>query len=214
MSGSLFDAVHGLLTRTYGLTPLDRPGRFVLGDTRYRDRHGPLAGPRLLVEQAGADLKLGVYLPDAMVRQLERFPPQHGLHEENIEPFAALVEELDHLLMLVHRWRSGRKISRFELELQANVSKHLVLTRYLAGTKKRLSEGRRAWLYANLFGRVQYTEPNPHTRTRYRDAARYAVRFLKGFARTSARHRLRVLRRFHHDSVNGKLKLIERLAEP
>jgi hypothetical protein len=214
VSGSLFDAVHGLLTRTYGLAPLDRPGRFVLGDARYRDRHGPLTGPRLLVEHTRDDLKLGVYLPDAMIHQLERFPPQHGLHEKNIEPFAALVEELDHLITLVHRWRCGRKVSRFELELQANVSKHLVLTRYLAGTKKRLSEGRRAWLYANLFGRVQYTEPNPAARTRYRDAARYAVRFLRGFALTSARHRLRVLRRFHHGSVNGKLNLIERLANP
>ena len=60
----------------------------------------------------------------------------------------------------------------FELELHANVSKHLVLARFLAGSGRaaRSSAAARAWLRWHLFhkGNAQRTT-EPDVRARYRE---------------------------------------------
>src|SRR5207245_8805560 len=102
-------------------------GPFLIGDegyrARYRGRDGSLpateVGARLLVRESGAPLRVALYYPDALVSHLERHSPLRGVGEVNIEAFAVLVEELDHLLTLACRAAEGRPISLLELEHHA-----------------------------------------------------------------------------------------------
>lgn len=212
MSRSLLDVVQDVLTRTYRIEPLRDPGRFVLGEHGWRRRPRPPEGSpddaQLLVEERERAVRLGVYFPRSMIATLEAHPPQRGLNQANVDAFATFVEEVDHLLTVADRWRRGRPVSRVELELQANVSKHLVLSRFLAGRRRRLCDGRRAWLHAHLFGRVEWTDDDPAVRARYRDAARWAVRFLERWRALAPAKRVASLRRFHRATMGEKLDWI------
>ena len=220
----LLAVVQGLLERTYGIPGgLIDAGRFVVCDHGYRRFYGgaptPTAvgaadgqGARTLVREASDGLRAAIYYPDALIRRLEQYPPQHGLCEQNVDAFATLVEEVDHLLLLAERYRNDRPVTQFEMELQANISKHLVLIRYLAGNARLLDEPSRLWLAHHLFEKVRYADEDPAVRARYRDAAGWAVRFLKVLRPMPAGARTESLRAFHAADSAGKVELTHRLA--
>jgi len=221
---SLLESVRGLLERTYAMqTGLGELAPFVIGDQGLRQLYGARsihevigsasgAGARLLVRETEAGVRASVYFPDALIRCLERDPPQGGIDESNVDAFATLVEELDHLLLLAARSREHRPVSLLELELHANVSKHLVLSRFMAGGSPRLSEARKSWLRYHLFEKVRFCDDDPEVRRRYELASRWAVRFLKSLPPMRPAGRVRTLRVFHAVNAAGKVELIERLA--
>jgi hypothetical protein len=88
-----------------------------------------------------------------MIRHLEAKPPQRGVNEDNVDAFAVLVEELDHLLVTAERAHAGRGVSLLELEIQANVSKELVLSRFLTRRGRISDDDRRAWVKISRFTR-------------------------------------------------------------
>lgn len=213
-----------MIVRTYAISPILRDvGRFVIGDRGYRVLYDDTAfeqivaggggpdGARMLLRETEDGLRAAVYLPDALIRRLERHPPQLGLSEQNVGCFATLVEELDHLLLVAERVDQGRPVSLFELELHANVTKHLVLGRFLAGNRNRLGARGRLWLRRRLFDGA-FTDPDARVRERYRAASRWAVRFLDGLAGIDPRIRVPMLRRFHSTNSAGKLELIDGFA--
>lgn len=218
---SLLEQLRGLIERTYGFqTEIIDLGRYVVGNAGYRRFYAGRAaltsvdslphGARTMVRTLPGALRACIYYPDEMIETLEAYPPQIGLCDENVDAFATLVEELDHLLLLVWRKRQQRAVSLFELELQANVTKHLVLSRYLAAGRPRLDPPERAWLRHHLFDKQRFSGDSPAVVERYREAARYGVRFLERLPQP-ARARLAALRRFHELDVAGKLELIEGL---
>lgn len=224
MAASLLDVVRGLLERTYAMrSGLDDLGPYLIGDEGYRRLYGGGAEDtrsvgaataveaRTLVRETDRGVRATVYFPDAMIRRLERFPPQRGLGDENVQPFAVLIEELDHLLFIAERTRDERPVTLLELELHANVSKHLVLARFLAGRRKRLGAAHRLWLQQQLFDRVRYCDDDPVVRARYRQAAREAVRFLAALRPLPPAARVATLRHFHGADSAGKLALIHDL---
>ena len=158
-------------------------------------------------------VRVCIYYPDGLIHRLELYPPQQGLGEENVEAFAALVEELDHLLLIAERSAQEREVTLFELELHANVSKHLVLSRFLAGDGSRLSERRRRWLRLHLFDMLRFTDADPEVRARYRDAARWAVRFIDALPEIQPSSRITTLRAFHRATIQEKVRLIRSIGE-
>jgi hypothetical protein len=215
----LLDTLCGLLRRTYALSaPLLPIGQYVIGDAGLRTlypndgrevRSGAESGARLLVRDSGSGVRACIYYPDALIRCLEENPPQRGLDEDNIDAFAVLVEELDHLLVAAERAHAGRGVSLLELELQANVSKDLVLSRFLARRGRRLDKSRRAWLRYHLFDAPTYCDDDPEVRARYNEASRLALRFLRSLEQLPLGRRVETLRRFHRASLAGKLELSE-----
>jgi len=213
----LLDALCGLLRRTYALSAPLRPiGDYVIGDrglralypngeTEARSESGE--GARLLVRETSGGLRACIYYPDAMIRRLEEKPPQRGIDDDNVEAFAVLVEELDHLLVAAERAHAGRGVSLLEMEIQANVSKDLVLSRFLSGGGRRLNPRRRIWLRDRLFHGRAYSDRDGAVRARYDDASRFALRFLLVLARLPAPARVEALRRFHRAPLAGKLEL-------
>jgi len=206
VSASLLEAVLGLLRRTYAHeAPIESIGRYVIGDQGLARFYGDAVqevaswdgdGARLLVREDGRSVRASIYYPDAMIRRLEEQPPQAGLHDGNVDPFAVLVEELDHLLVAAERAHAGRSVTRLELELHANVSKDLVLSRFVAGRARRLAPGRRVWLRHHLFHKREFTSGDPAVRARYADAVRFALAFLRRLDARPAAARLALLRRF------------------
>jgi len=218
--GSLLDVLCALLRRTYALSaPMLPIGCYVIGDRGLRAlypngeqcaRSSAGDGARLLVRESSSGLRACIYYPDAMIQRLEAKPPQHGIDEDNVEAFAVLVEELDHFLVAAERAHAGRGVSLLELELQANVSKDLVLSRFLTGRGRRLNPARRAWLRQQLFHERNYNDADPEVRTRYEEASRLALRFLGTIAGISSRERIDRLRRFHRAPLAEKLTLSAR----
>ncbi len=220
---TLLEQVQGLLERTYRMrTALDDIGRFVVGDAGYRwlysraslvtrSLHAPSQGARTLVRETRDGVRACIYLPDALIRDLENHPPQRGLNDSNVAAFATLVEELDHLLCIAERAQESRPITFFELELHANVSKHLVLARFLAGRGRPLDPGRRSWLHQRLYDSVRFREEDPSILERYEDAIRWTIHFLSALDGRRPAERVRILRSFHAASAAGKIELIERL---
>lgn len=219
---SLIEVVQSLLERTYrcdsGVVEI---GRFVIGDRGLRRFYGDAifvesvdsadGTARTLIRESAGRLRASIYLPDDQLRALESAPPQRGLGDDNVEPFAALVEEVDHLLVVAERKRHARNVSLFELELHANISKFLVLARFLAGAGGRLDEGRRLWLHRRLFGEP-FRSADPAVRQRYLDAERWAVRMIEGIRPLRPSERIGELRRFHRSDAAGKIRAIRSLA--
>jgi hypothetical protein len=215
----LLVALHGLLRRTYDLrAPLLPIGHYVIGDAGLRAiypkggqevRSQTGAGARLLVRDTGAGVRACIYYPDAMIRHLEAKPPQRRLDADNVDAFAVLVEELDHLLVTAERAHDGRGVSLLELEVQANVSKDLVLSRFLARGGRHLDRGRREWLRYHLFHARTYCDDDPEVRGRYEAASRLALRFLRVLEVSPRAWRVDALRRFHRASLAGKTEMSE-----
>jgi hypothetical protein len=210
--------VQGLLTRTYALSaPLDEIERYVIGDVglarlydakpRENVASGGGEGARLLLREEGGELRASVYFPDALIAHLESRPPQRGLDAGNVDAFAVFVEEIDHLLLAAERADAGRGVSLLELELHANVSKYLVLARFLAGRAPRLGGARRVWLRHHLFEKPEYADPDPEIRERYVTAGRHAARFLATLEALDRPAKVDRLRRFHRQDLRGKLAL-------
>ena len=129
--------------------------------------------------------------------------------------FATFVEELDHFLLIAESARSRRPVSLLELELHANVTKYLVCALFLAragsaGKGGEASLENRLWLRWHLFEKAEFQEPDPQVQTRYRDASRFARRFLDRLdADPSASARLARLRAFHDSSHQQKLQSLD-----
>jgi len=212
---NLLEAICGILRRTYALeAPLLPIGCYVIGDSGFRRLYAEHVvssegeGGRLLLRETEQDLRACIYFPDAMIRHLEANPPQHVLDDGNVDAFAVLVEEIDHLLVAAERFHAHRPVSLLEMELQANVSKDLVLSRFLVRGSRRLGPDRRIWLRHHLFHKREYCDVGAGVKTRYDDAARFALRFLERLERDDASRRLGLLRRFHRAPLEAKLGMI------
>ncbi len=210
-----------LIERSYDwCTGIEDLGPFLLGDEGYRRLYlgreilealpGHPAAARTMVSWRGREIRLGLYYPDALIERLERENPLHRLNDGNIGPFAALVEELDHLLMLAWCARHGREVGLLELEFHANVTKYLVTAHFLArlSRRQRLSPEQRQWVRSSLFHDAGEGLPVP-LRQRYRTAARLAVRILTHLEPFHGEDRVRALRRFARHSWSCQRSCLE-----
>jgi len=215
---SLLTRVQVLIESTYDWrTDIGSLGPFIVGDHGYKVLYAgqslgnaPEEQPRTFVTWAGGPVRLGIYYPDSLIRRLEETNPLREISEKNIVPFATLVEELDHFLMLAWSARHQREISLLELEFHANVTVYLVLAHFLGRTtgQARLSTGQREWIRRYLFEDLgeSFSEPQ---RTRYQRAYRLALAFLRSLESLTGEEKLRFLRRFARQSWTNQRAYIE-----
>ncbi|MDH3283544.1 MAG: hypothetical protein OEQ13_02295 [Acidobacteriota bacterium] len=218
----LVDQLALLIERTYaaasGVVPL---GRFIVGDAGYHllRARGTLhrgvghagQGARMMVRpvEARGAWAVALYLPDAMVEHLERHDPRGGLDDGNVDDFATLIEEVDHIVTFADIVvRERRDVSLLELEWHAAVTKYLVLGHFIGRLtgRDRLSQADRAFVEHHLFHKGEFSDPEPYVRRRYRDATRLAVRFVRRLGDERPRARVKHLRRFHRASHHQKLR--------
>ncbi|MFN7964255.1 MAG: hypothetical protein U0V87_01010 [Acidobacteriota bacterium] len=224
MNRPLCDTVAELLERTYDIDRTVVPtGRFVVGDLGLRlmlqsrtmrervDHDG--SGARLLIRPIGEPGSWGaaLYLPDALIDHLETHDPRRTLHSQNIDAFATLIEEIDHLVTFHDRvCRHGAELSLLDLEWHAVVSQYLVVTHFLARLSGRaqLIEEQRQFVEHHLFDKREYLHADTAVLTRYREAQRWGRDFVCSLRRLPPDQRLRLLRRFHRASPEQKRRMI------
>jgi hypothetical protein len=217
VSAPLLPILQALIERSYGMPRLvGDAGHFLIGDTGYRFLYGGKRMPderggwpaRLLVRSGDSGLRAALYYPDALVRHLERHDPRLGIGDENIDAFAALVEELDHLLTLASRAADGRGVSLLELEHHANVTKYLLVMHFLGRLtgRRRVSEFHRMWARHHLFER--YASGPGEDAGRYLEAARLAGRYVRILDGLPVDTRRAELLRFHRRPLSEQVRFI------
>ena len=225
---SLLTSLQGIIERTYDLeTGISDIGRYVIGDEGYRKIYGPLAAGGGVVEKVGAAqavsaepgartlvrqsdtgaLALSIYYPDRLIECLESNDPTRRLDDDNVDAFVTFVEELDHFLVIADRYRSAGVMSLLDLELHANVTKYLTLRMFVGKLRRapRLSTGDSVWIRFHLFEKGEFAQADPDVRTRYRDAARLASRYVRRLDTMAPARRPRELRRFHRMTPQEKI---------
>ena len=194
---SLLVTLKSLIERSYGLPPVICDlAPFIVGDRGFRTLYPqtPGDGAQVVVRKVGDALRAALYYPDALVRHLERFNPLRGIGDDNIDQFAVLVEELDHLLVIASRAAVGRPSTLLELEYHAGVTKYLVVMHFLGRQtgRRRLAEAHRRWARHHLF--EKYDTGDGESAARYRSAAVLAERYVRYLERLSVPRRLEELR--------------------
>lgn len=213
---SLVETIKSIIEMSYGIRPvIEDIGLFIVGDAGYRLFYGaeaarPGAGARTLVRQSGSGVRAALYYPDSLVSHLERFNPLLGLGDVNIDAFAVLVEELDHLITVADRAVQGRPISLLELEHHAGVTKYLTVLHFLGKQtgRRRIAEGLRAWARHNLFER--YSQEMGEGEDRYRAAARLARRHVAYLETLSVEGRRAELRAFQRRPFADTRRILAR----
>jgi len=215
---SLVQSLQRIIQRTYAIPPVITDiAPYIIGDRGWRAIYAPRQGPSqgrasTLVRDLAGRVRATVYYPDALIRHLERHDPAAGLGDVNIEEFATLVEEVDHLLMVAHRASEGRRVSRMELEHHAGVTKYLVVLHFLGRQmrRRRLPEVLRIWARHHLFER--HAGGRNEEAERYRAAARWARRYVDWIERLATPDRRTELIEFQRRPFADTERLLARVA--
>jgi len=220
----LLDVLQTMIERSFGMPRVvPSAGWFLIGDGGFRRFYGirsvgrqedatTASGPgaQLLVRPGSMPLRVALYYPDRLVRHLERHDPREGLGDHNIDAFATLVEELDHLLTLASRVETGRPVTLLELELHAGVTKYLLAMHFIGRLtgRRRVSDFYRVWARHHLF--EKYAHGPGDDVERYREAARLARRYVCWLEKLGVAARRAELVLFHARTFGEQVKLIER----
>ena len=87
---------------------------------------------KLLVCQSDDDLLLSLYLHDGVLERLREDDPVVQLYHGNLEDFCLVLEGISHFLYLVWNASYQRSVTIFEMELQAEIDKFIIVDTYLA----------------------------------------------------------------------------------
>ncbi|MGR3319823.1 MAG: hypothetical protein ACUZ8O_15255 [Candidatus Anammoxibacter sp.] len=210
------------IEKTYALnTGITNIEQFIIGDAGYERFYtheeietvvnNPFSDARVLIRDKGETLKASIYYPDDLIKVLENNDPRFGIHDDNIDACASFVEELDHFLFIAQNFRWNRPFSLLELELQANITKYLVLKYFIAlqiGTT-RLTRFYREYIRYHLFYKREYDIDDASEKKRYEDTRVFAVIYTNYIDQLSPEDRLRDLREFSRMAGPSKISHIQ-----
>jgi hypothetical protein len=179
---ALLQCLQHELQEIYNLAPAPSVLDFVTTDAGWaRQLLGDVPhdiGESVFVHGAGDDLDISVYFNGEVLKRLG--PSRNRVPETavSLDDFCLVLEGISHFLYVIHRAHHARQTTAFEMELQAEVDKFLVLSRWHATA--RLTTGH---IHHCLFSAVSYRSGlDATTAQRYVDANRYAgmyCRFLQ-----------------------------------
>ena len=209
------------IERTYALdTGITNIEQYIIGDKGYEEFYAEEnirtvvnshSGAKVLIRDAGDTLKVSIYYPDELIRKLEGNDPRLGLHDDNIDLCASFVEELDHFLFIVQNYKQNRPFSLLELEIQANVTKYLVLKYFIALQNKsiKLSKFDKEYIRYHLFYKRKYDIEDTSERKRYEDAGKFGMMYTEHIDLLPQEDRLRDLRQFSRMTCPSKIRHIQ-----
>jgi len=209
------------IEKTYVLdTGITNIEKYIIGDKGYEEFYtkekirtvvNSHSGAKVLIRDAGDTLKVSIYYPDELIKELEDNDPRLGIHDDNIDLCASFVEELDHFLFIAQNYKQNRPFSLLELELQANVTKYLILKYFIALQNKsiKLSKFDKEYIRYHLFYKRRYDIQDTTERNRYEDAVKFGMIYTKHIDLLSQEDRLRDLRQFSRMTCPSKIRHIQ-----
>lgn len=169
----------------------------------------------LLVCQEKDDLLLSLYLHDGIVENLKMDATGIPIHKGNIEDFCLALEGISHFIYLIWNATFERSVTKLEMEIQAEVDKYIMLSKYMHQRYIRPAPGQLRQL---LFESVRYREGLTDEETqRYRDANYFAEKYCwilesKNYLNKGLEQGLlKELRRFYRLNLKEKLRRINYL---
>ena len=209
------------IEKTYALnTGITNIEQYIIGDKGYEEFYAKEkirmvvnshSGAKVLIRDAGETLKVSIYYPDELIRELESNDPRLSLHDGNVDLCASFVEELDHFLFIAQNYKQNRPFSLLELELQANVTKYLVLKYFIVLQNKsiKLSKFDKEYIRYHLFYKRKYDIEDTSERKRYEDAVKFGMMYTKHIDLLPQEDRLRDLRQFSRMTCPSKIRHIQ-----
>jgi hypothetical protein len=207
--------------KTYALdTGITNIEQYIIGDKGYEEFYAKEeirtvinshSGARVLLRDAGDALKVSIYYPDEFIRELEDNDPRLGIHDDNVDLCASVVEELDHFLFIARNYKLNRPFSLLELELQANVTKYLVLKYFVARQNRslKLSKFDKEYIRYHLFYKRRFDVEDTSERKRYEDAGKFGMMYTEYIDFLPQEDRLRDLRQFSRMTCPSKIRHIQ-----
>lgn len=192
-------------------------------DEHDRQQSGVARAPReqLLIRQSGDDeVRIGLFLDQRAVSNLEQHDPARGLHQANFGDFCLAVEGVSHFVYVALCAAGTRRVSALELELQAEVDKFAccLLVAGTDGNDNGTSVGHARGLRRRLYDDVTFAadlDDDEHDRYRMANlqARRYTETLSRRFlARDRMADMLPELRQFYRLGLEDKLGHIARAA--
>ena len=184
-----------------------------LVDARLRETVN--ARESLLVCQENDDLFLSLYLQQEILENLKFNGSGIHIHQGNINDFCLALEGTSHFVYLIWNASFQRSVTRLEMEIQAEIDKFIILSKY---TCQKFVRPASAQLRSLLFESVQYRSGLSDLEyRRYRDANFFAAKYCRflesgNFLRDGLeRELLKELRRFYRLNLKDKLRRINYL---
>jgi len=216
MGARAIERLEALLTAIYDLDIGCRVEDFLVTDRGLLpgECRGEPGDEQLFVTAVDDELCMSLYLDPAVLERLERNDPSDRLDQDNLADCWTALEGVSHFLCVAHNAGHDRPVSRFALEMQAEIDKYVASFALL-----RQAEPRRfpTELHALLFRRCRVDPALARGReSLYRRASRQAARFcarleprLRALCRREDGAWLADLRRFYRLSDFGKLRHID-----
>lgn len=134
----------------------------------------------------GEDLSIGIYLHPKVREELSdfrRWEKNYWTHEQR-QAFVVATEEVSHFLYLLFHSNRGRSVSQFELELQGEIDKFLLL--FFLQNETAAPE-KFEQLFESIFSNYRWAKGlSEEEKERYEQAHQYAKKFTLGL-----RHQLK-----------------------
>jgi len=169
----------------------------------------------LLVCQENDDLFLSLYLQQEILENLKFNGPGIHIHKGNINDFCLALEGTSHFVYLIWNASFQRSVTRLEMEIQAEIDKFIILSKYACQKHLRPLS---AQLRSLLFESVQYRAGLSDLEyRRYRDANFFAAKYCRflesrNYLRDGLEQDLlKELRRFYRLNLKDKLRRINYL---
>ena len=210
------------IEKTYALeTGITNIEQYIIGDIGYKRFYmgkeintvinSQSSKARVLIREGGDTLKATIYYPDNLIQILEDNDPRAGIHDDNVDACASFVEELDHFLFIAQNFKWNKPFSMLELELQANITKYLVLKHFIAlqTRSRKLSQFYKEYIKYHLFYKREYDIENASERARYEDTKIFATIYINYIDLLSNEERLREIRKFSRMSGAAKINHIK-----
>lgn len=226
---TLFSEIQKLFERTYASIGVNLEDCLI--DSRRCRQLSALAGAqcaelsmlaRTFLREADGALHVGIYYSGWLVDQLEKHDPRSGLSGENISPLIVFVEEINHALHAVLRFRAGEHPSSSEeyarnLELQGAVDTYLVLLLFMAFFRRpgTMTSADRKWLRFHMFSReVGKSFASENLRSRYLETTLLSKSYTLYLESLSAAARIQEIRVFHALDYTSKKERITDVGSP
>ena len=169
----------------------------------------------LLVCQEHDDLFISLYLQDDILENLKFNGSGIHIHKGNINDFCLALEGTSHFVYLIWNATFKRSVTRLEMEIQAEIDKFIILSKYACQKHLRPLS---AQLRSLLFESVQYRAGLSDLEyRRYRDANYFAAKYCRflesrNYLRDGLEQDLlKELRRFYRLNLKDKLRRINYL---
>lgn len=136
----------------------------------------PYSKESMIIIRSDDEIYIAIYIDPEIIKNLAKIDlNKFRLTEENIQDLCIAIEGVSHFLYFFVHAISKVELSRFELELQAEIDKFVILTLCLIGDCDNPLHGT---IISRLFDRYTFLMGlKPEAKEIYRDASRMAARY-------------------------------------